>query len=773
MPARSTATHEVPDILQIVRRYALLLAVGTVVGAGIASAMYVYFRKTSPLYRGSVQFQVLPPPTQLGNDTQTSVTVNSDDTSQFIHRQVIFIKQQAVLAQILESPAFITDYRFPEDTNRRSQWLTENSSSSLNKLRKALQVTPITDSAAFEISMETHDPREAYALVDQVRQIYLVALSSFAKDQSSTRLDVLNKALTAQDERVKTLSAALDQFRQSRNVPALTARQQVELQTLSQLNSSELDYDSKSQRAQALTIQYNNLVLDIAKRNRSILVGTKQENTKDEDLTFRQVPPNDISDIAKNIKAEMISENLITSDMEQLIQDDFEMRTLLDRKLSLEQERAAAAKATGTMMQTNVIDVRISTVNSQIAETRKQLQLRIFQRVRDSAAAEASAAASVAEYVRGLRLAKEEDVKLLDTSLVEYNQQSEALKTAQDVLDRITKQYTFYRLSSGTDDTRVQLMAKATVPDAQDFVWPSLWVFLPSGALSGLAISFAIAYLLVLTDTRVRTPRDVTKTLQLPLLGFIPDENDDPALTGGVGTALLTAPNSMIAESFRQIRSHLGAQMENTPINTLLVASISPGGGSTTVASNLAAGMALNDRRVLLIDANFYRPNVGTLYKNIPTEGFSDLLEEPELLSKAIVASAELPKLHLLGAGRQLGKASSEIFDSKAFRELLDQLKSRYDLIIFDGAPLNLVSDSVTLAARVDGVVPVVRAGEVSRGAVTRIREQLRLVHANVLGFILNAAQVSNTGYFKENYKSFYSYAGQNARRASAPVGSR
>ena len=85
-------------------------------------------------------------------------------------------------------------------------------------------------------------------------------------------------------------------------------------------------------------------------------------------------------------------------------------------------------------------------------------------------------------------------------------------------------------------------------------------------------------------------------------------------------------------------------------------------------------------------------------------------------------------------------------------------------MVIFDGAPLNLVSDSLALASRVDGVVSVVRAGEVSRGAVSRVRDQMRSVHANLLGFVLNAAQTSHTGYFKENYRSFYKYAGASAR---------
>jgi len=67
-----------------------------------------------------------------------------------------------------------------------------------------------------------------------------------------------------------------------------------------------------------------------------------------------------------------------------------------------------------------------------------------------------------------------------------------------------------------------------------------------------------------------------------------------------------------------------------------------------------------------------------------------------------------------------------------------------------------------------DGVISIVRAGEVSRGTVMRIREQLRQVHANLLGFVLNAAQTSSSGYFKENYRTFYRYAGQGARRTTA-----
>src|SRR5205085_4736529 len=140
-------------------------------------------------------------------------------------------------------------------------------------------------------------------------------------------------------------------------------------------------------------------------------------------------------------------------------------------------------------------------------------------------------------------------------------------------------------------------------------------------------------------------------------------------------------------------------------------------------------------------------------------EGLTNVLADSQALSEAIMPHPELSRLHIMGAGSKLQGASSELFEGKAFRELLESLKSKYDLIIFDGAPLNLVSDSLSLASRVDGVVSVVRAGEVSRGTVTRIRDQIRGVHANLLGFILNAAKVNTSGYFKENYRSFHTYA--------------
>ena len=351
--------------------------------------------------------------------------------------------------------------------------------------------------------------------------------------------------------------------------------------------------------------------------------------------------------------------------------------------------------------------------------------------------------------------------------LMSYQQQVDDLKDEGEWLTKLRTQYALEDANKYSDDTRVQNAGDNTVPPG-DISWPKWYVFLPIGTMAGLGISALLAYLLVLTDTRVRTPRDISKTLQLPMLGFVPDETDDRSLNSSVETAITSSPMSMVAEQFRQIRNHITAQTAHAPVNTLLVASITPGGGATTTAANLAAAMALNEMRVLLVDANFYRPRLSGIFKDLPTEGLTEALQSPGSPSAFIVPHPTLARLHLMNSGHNAGAANSELFNGKQFRELLDQLKSQYDLIIFDGAPLNLVSDSLALAARVDGVVSVVRAGEVSRGAVSRVRDQLRGVHANLLGFVLNAVQTSNTGYFKENYRSFYRYAVKDSTRSSA-----
>ena len=463
----------------------------------------------------------------------------------------------------------------------------------------------------------------------------------------------------------------------------------------------------------------------------------------------------------------------VSSDMRQWIEGQPQMVNLEQTKLMLEQDRQVSLKLKGSdSTEVRAIAERISVVTQQITDTRRMLEGEARQRMAERAQSDYNNMLAETTYMRQQRDDKEKKVRDLDHFLVQDAQMVEEVKTQTDVLNDVEQKLRFSTLQANTDDTRIRRFGTEAIPpeEISGPLWymPSINPFslgIPAGALLGLLASFGLAYLFESTNTRVRTPADITRNIQLPLLGFVPDRQDDSTLSGPLATSVRTAPTSMIAESFRQIRSQLIAQANGSPFRSLLVASIAPGGGATTVASNLANAIALNKKRVLLVDANFYRPGLQAEYRTIPSIGLTDVIGDPTRLESAIVANPDLPNLHLMSAGVRQTAAAGELLESKSFQELIETLVSRYDLVIFDGAPLNLVSDSISLAARVDGVIAVVRAGEVSRGMVVRIREQLRQVRAHLLGVVLNAAQTHSSGYFKENYRTFYEYA-----RKPAPV---
>lgn len=295
----------------------------------------------------------------------------------------------------------------------------------------------------------------------------------------------------------------------------------------------------------------------------------------------------------------------------------------------------------------------------------------------------------------------------------------------------------------------------ADLPNAPTF--PKLSITLTLSITLGLALALGIAFLRELMDTSVRSPRDIAKVGQLNLLGMIPHESDDPeAQTARLPLAIYEAPTSIIAEQFRQVRTRLQHSASLDTVRSLMVTGTAPGDGKTTVACNLAAGLALNGRRILLVDANFRRPQIHAVL-NIPNEvGFGDVLNSLDLFESA-VRETEVPNLAVLPTGVKPAN-STELLESQLLIDFIERALEEYDHVIFDSGPLLLVSETSALAPRVDGVVTVVRARGNSRGMLQRLRDQLRQLKAENLGVILNAVRSQSGGYYAPMIKSYYAY---------------
>ena len=711
-----------PKLSFVLKKHRVLIVVGTILGILVALGLFFILRKYNRYYRAEAVIKVLPFTPDPLREHANSYGSLSDEIKRLINSQILVVRSPVVLSQALQTRAFQRNYKYPNDPSRKSTWLEAHPVTPLVYLRNDLIVEPVRESNDFTISLYWHDPRETASLVNAVTNTYL----QYVENLEAASLNKEAKAVAAAQARVAARVQAqqreLELYRRSRNVPGLIERDAILDATLANLSSLLTKAQIDAQAAQA-----------------------NYESIK------KQVENNTLQ---------------LSPRMQELVNDDPTLRSLSLNLLSLKQEVAVSKATLGIDHRATIaLEIREASVQRQIDRLRQKLEVRARLQMQQGAKSQAEQAMAIAVETRNRRNAKRRLVSDLDDAVAKYRNRESVLKTQEKMLATLTSRADLFNLRLMQNSSRVKLQYSASVPESMAF--PKLKRFLVLGPILGLLAALALAYLLELTNTRVRTPRDISGIMRLPLLGFIPDHADDSMLSGNPMTCIRTSPASMTAESFRQIRGRLAVFNGEKPLQTLLVASFSPAGGASTVASNIANGIALSELRVLLVDANFYRPVLQTVYSNIPGVGLADVLTGRCNLDQAIVPCADLPTLHLMGAGAR-SKSPNEITEHRAFPDLLAQLKSRYDMIIFDGAPLTFVSDSINLAAKVDGVIAVVRAGQISRGTVGRIRDQLSQVRANLVGIVLNATQSWNAGYFKENYRTFFEYANQ-SKRPDAP----
>ncbi|HEY8667347.1 MAG TPA: polysaccharide biosynthesis tyrosine autokinase [Tepidisphaeraceae bacterium] len=341
------------------------------------------------------------------------------------------------------------------------------------------------------------------------------------------------------------------------------------------------------------------------------------------------------------------------------------------------------------------------------------------------------------------------DLSIYLTRLDEQKATREVLKQIDDQLDQLR------RARDRDDAAGLSWQMHPLVPEQMSF--PKLPLTMAVALVLGLGLSLGIAFLREMMDTSIKSPRDISRVGQINILGVIADENDDPQSAGArLPLVISEAPHSMMAEQFRQMRTRLQHAASLDTTRSILITSPGPGDGKSTVATNLAAGLALNGRRILLVDANFRRPELHRIFNINNDQGFADLLNSQENFVQTVQETG-VPNLSVLPSGPKPANAT-ELLESQLLIDFIERALVDYDHVIFDSGPLLITSETIAMASRVDGVVTVVRARTNSRGLLQRMRDALRQVKAENLGVVLNAVRAQGGGYYGRNIKTYYEY---------------
>ena len=368
-----------------------------------------------------------------------------------------------------------------------------------------------------------------------------------------------------------------------------------------------------------------------------------------------------------------------------------------------------------------------------------------------------------------LTVKREPNTSLIDVTVRDHDPEV-ALRVAQDIIPAFNK-------SLGDLQSRVQgakpagaqldsLVPWSVPSDAPiDPVSPKVPLNVGVALIAGLVISIGIAFLLEYLDDTVKNEYDVRLRLDLPLLGSIVFKKGMARRKKSretVALVTLTDPNEPIAEGFKAIRTGLLFSVaENQALSTIVVTSTTPGEGKTSTACNLAIVMAQAGRRVILVDADFRRPNLHEVFRRGRNVGLGNLIldDRPE---EELITDTQQPNLKLLCSG-PTPPNPSEILGSPGFQRVVDRLKQRCDVVIFDTPPVGAVTDATVLAARADGVVVVVDGGRTPVSGVLRTRDTLRSVNAKILGVVLNKMTTAKGGDY------YYYYGPASGRENTTP----
>lgn len=206
-------------------------------------------------------------------------------------------------------------------------------------------------------------------------------------------------------------------------------------------------------------------------------------------------------------------------------------------------------------------------------------------------------------------------------------------------------------------------------------------------------------------------------------------------------------------EAIKTLRTNL--QFCGEEKRVILVTSCVPEEGKTTVALKLARSLCELQKRVLLIDADLRKSVLPTRLQEGTVEyGLSHFLSGQNTLAE-VVARTDIPNLHILFAGAGVPNAT-ELLSGTKMEQMVTQLRSVYDYIIVDSAPLGLVIDAVILAQYCDGAVLIIEEGKIRYKMAQEVKKKLDRSGCPVLGVVLNKASMKRQhGYYQEEYKHY------------------
>jgi capsular exopolysaccharide synthesis family protein len=532
--------------------------------------------------------------------------------------------------------------------------------------------------------------------------------------------------------------------------------------SLKEIRAAKRFVQGERQRAEGALAAAEGALLRFRKRNRVAQLTAEQESRTRElvdlETGFRQ-NANAITRVTAQL-AEVNTQLAAEPKVERLPSGRINPRldTLEGKLEELETQRAALLE------EYRAHTPQVAVVDAQIARLRLRLEKEPEERVTDLTSANPARGELVArrkEMERERRslyaerdalsaqlASKRERMNQLGPWEIELAQLTRARETAEKSFLLLDEKLQDLSIRENARRSTARIIEPADLPSAP--VRPRKAVNFVLAAAIGLVLGLCVAFLQEYLDDRVTSPDEVERTLALPVLGYIPMV---PAHQSPLMTAL--SPRSAIAESYRALRSSITFAGVDHPLRTLVVSSASQSEGKSLTSMNLAIAIAMDGRRVILVDADLRRPSVHRMLSWEMAPGLTELLVGTRELGEVLREVPDVPGLRVLTSGA-MPPNPAELLNSAPMASLIERLAELADVIIFDCPPCLPVTDALLLSAKVDGVLLVADIQEARRAGLKHTRDQFDRARARLVGLVFNKVGAGASRSYQYYGRGYY-----------------
>lgn len=703
MPPQGNSRFKAIDPLRVIRAHVWLLVLSLIVGGVLGTGIWGLLHMFMPGWTSMVQVKVDETIKEVG-DVNPDSTNNKAAVELRVMNEVASLRSEEVLRATLERPDVRSTEWFKGYQNDIQDAYKDLSDD-------VIRVTPVAGTSLITVSATTRNKMDPRKIVDGLISAYMLRQNERANIQSDDTYQVYLQTEKKLERDIDLLSEKIKQY---------TADHQI--------TSTEMRFNESLQAIGFYSKEYTDVQKELASAKEMYNMLTQRQQTGDtepaaDDLASVNAMP-EVSNIQSRI-------------------DQYR-----------EYQRASILKWGEN-------SYRARDWRHQIDAAEQELELKRQQKLREMQLSRIESYANAISNYEAQLASLEENLATTKAQLTDMQQKLAGYQLMQNQLDELTRQRAenseliskFNILTRRADSKPVKRYTASTDPELTS---PNPKILIPLVTLLVFGITTGLVFLFEMLDQRVKGPGDIKLLNDAELLGTLPDAAEDPSGPTGIERVVEKYPAGLMAEQFRDVRAAIMNKMDRRGYKTLMLVAAQPRSGTSSVVQNLATSLAFHGRNVAIVDANFRRPAQHRLFDLANEAGLVELLRGRRGVD-SVIQKVDGLSVSVLTTG-QAADAPPELLEGGAFRSVISELESSFDVVLIDAPPALLASDAQLLAKHVDAIVPVVRAVQDKRGMVERMVRRLSGQRADLLGMILNGVQSAAGGYFRKSYRDFYSY---------------